>query len=228
MRTDHSGVFESVHRDASSLRYHRHGISFATIVLEGSYTEVRDGVPSAYSKGSIVLHPPSEEHSDYFTSATRCLNVELDETMTPGFVEAAALHLTRCDGTPEARVALSRLRLLLESRGQTQLPVFPAWLQATIEYFGWSTAQPLREAATLAGVHQTHFSREFRRYIRMTPSGFRSRARVRRASELLLSTSTPLARIAQECGFSDQSHLTRAFGAALGLSPAAYRRTFAR
>jgi AraC family transcriptional regulator len=62
----------------------------------------------------------------------------------------------------------------------------------------------------------------------MTPTAFRRGARVRRATELLLSTNTRLALVAQECGFSDQSHLTREFGAAVGLSPATFRRTFAR
>jgi transcriptional regulator GlxA family with amidase domain len=78
------------------------------------------------------------------------------------------------------------------------------------------------------GVHQTHFSREFHRHVGLTPNGFRRRARVRRASELLLETALPLASVAQACGFNDQSHLTRTFGAALGLPPAAYRRVFAR
>jgi len=51
---------------------------------------------------------------------------------------------------------------------------------------------------------------------------------VRLASKLLLTTSSPLARVALSAGLSDQSHLTRLFSERLGLSPAAFRRTFAR
>jgi transcriptional regulator GlxA family with amidase domain len=51
---------------------------------------------------------------------------------------------------------------------------------------------------------------------------------VRLASKLLLTTTAPIASIALNAGFSDQSHLTRFFSERLGISPAGYRRTFAR
>jgi AraC-like DNA-binding protein len=35
----------------------------------------------------------------------------------------------------------------------------------------------------------------------------------------------PLASVALECGFADQSHLTRRFKGAVGVTPAAWRRT---
>ena len=62
----------------------------------------------------------------------------------------------------------------------------------------------------------------------MTANAYRARARIRLASKMLLTTMAPIARIALSAGFSDQSHLTRAFSRSLGLSPAGYRRTFAR
>jgi transcriptional regulator GlxA family with amidase domain len=43
---------------------------------------------------------------------------------------------------------------------------------------------------------------------------------------LLLDTERPVAEIALETGFSDQSHLTRVFRRALGETPAALRRRF--
>ena len=49
----------------------------------------------------------------------------------------------------------------------------------------------------------------------------------RRAKELLaanLSGDIPLAVLARECGFSDQSHFTRFFSAAVGTSPGLWRR----
>jgi transcriptional regulator GlxA family with amidase domain len=62
----------------------------------------------------------------------------------------------------------------------------------------------------------------------MTANAYRTRARIRLASKMLLTTMAPIARIALNAGFSDQSHLTRAFSRSLGLSPAGFRRTFAR
>jgi len=237
---DRPAVFESVHRKASTLRYHRHGTPFATIVLEGSYTEVGDGRPGVHRAGSIVLHRAAEEHADYFTSAARCLNVELDDAIEHAASQtgafAAPLRRAVDDvvrafnaGAPSAAMerAARKLHAAL-ARGAIEPPALPAWLAATIERFGWASDQPIGAAAKLAGVHPTHFSREFHRRVGMTPNAFRQRARVRRASDLLLATSAGLSAVAQECGFNDQSHFTRAFGAALGLSPAAYRRTFSR
>src|SRR4051794_21138449 len=47
--------------------------------------------------------------------------------------------------------------------------------------------------------------------------------RVDTAARLLRSSRTPLATIAVECGFADQSHLTTAFRKRIGVTPAVYR-----
>jgi AraC-like DNA-binding protein len=233
-------VFQTDHRAFTALRYHHHGVSFATIVLEGGYTEVRDGVPNNCAAGEIVLHRASEEHADYFTSAARCLNVELEPAavhgafesgLPTGAVRSAVDAVVRAFSTDAGGAALEAAVLRLQSALASRPPArhsVPDWLRAAIDRFEWSGDPPLREAARIVGVHQTHFSREFHRHVGLTPNGFRRRARVRRASELLLETALPLASVAQACGFNDQSHLTRTFGAALGLPPAAYRRVFAR
>jgi AraC family transcriptional regulator len=48
--------------------------------------------------------------------------------------------------------------------------------------------------------------------------------RVQRAKELLERSPHSLALVAYECGFSDQSHMTRVFSAAVGITPGAWRR----
>ncbi len=239
--TEQVAVSVTTHPDASLLRYHRHGISFATIVLEGSFVEVRDGMPGVHSKGSVLIRSSEEEHADYFTSAGRCLNVELGEASALAAAETnaadprarrAAYDVARAVSAgatdSELRDAARRMRETIVSIANVAQPAPPEWLKITIERFGWSSGEPLYAAAKLAGVHPVHFSREFHRYMRMTPTAFRRRARVRRASELLLATDARLAIVAQECGFSDQSHLTREFGSTVGLPPASFRRTFAR
>jgi AraC-like DNA-binding protein len=221
-------VSESVHSEASALQYHRHGVAFATIVLEGSYTEVQNGTPNTHAAGSIVFHDANEEHADYFTSAGRCLNVELHESAALVPIEGITLDATLYLDPATLNAALERLNARLTAGTRAQVKARPDWLTAAIERFDWLADEPLRDAAKLVGIHQTHFSRAFHRHLGMTPNDYRLRARVRRASEMLLATSARITNIAQACGFNDQSHLTRAFGAALGLTPAAYRRTFAR
>jgi AraC-like DNA-binding protein len=69
-----------------------------------------------------------------------------------------------------------------------------------------------------------YFIRAFRQSFGVTPYQWLSRARVERAMELLLEQHQSLADIAQACGFSDQSHLSRAFRQRVGDPPARWRR----
>jgi AraC family transcriptional regulator len=51
------------------------------------------------------------------------------------------------------------------------------------------------------------------------------RLRLDRARRLLSETELPLAEVALESGYCDQSHLTRTFRAELETTPAAFRRS---
>jgi AraC family transcriptional regulator len=234
-------VFESVHREGMLLKHHGHETAFATIVLEGAYTEVCNAIPSVCPVGTIVLHGEGEEHADYFTNAGRCLNVELERparsVLASSAIDAplrrAVDDVVRAFYTRPSEMSLDETVANLQNMlnvGSSEPPVASerGWLEAVIDGFEWTGNAPLREAAALAGIHPTHFSREFHRRTGETPNDYRRRARVGRASELLLSTSRHIADIALACGFNDQSHLTRAFGASLALTPGEYRRTFAR
>jgi AraC family transcriptional regulator len=223
------------------MRHHCHASPYVTIVLSGAYVEVRDAVPELCRGGTIVVHDAGEEHADRFARDTRCLNVEF-----PGEIGAPPLRgnvaldapLLRdavqlvvrsfYDGTCKLPDAVRSLQEALLQRSSEAQPNRPHWLGRVIDAFPWAGTVPLREAAALAGVHETHFSRAFHRHVGMTANEYRVRSRVRLASELLLTTTASLARIALTAGFSDQSHLTRTFSERLDLSPGGYRRTFAR
>jgi AraC-like DNA-binding protein len=230
-------IFETHHRQESTLRFHSHGMAYATIVLSGSYTEVRGRVPQAVAAGSVIVHSAHEEHADHFLGDAHCLNIELahDAGVYGSVTIDAALHgaLARMrrsfyrDSTRLHSDVVEVQTLLKERREDTNAGA-PDWLKPVLEQFDWCDALPLRNAAKLAGVHPVQFSRAFHRHVGITSNDYRRRARLHRASELLLGTTHPLARIAQSCGFADQSHLTRTFGEALGLSPAQYRRIFGR
>ena len=84
----------------------------------------------------------------------------------------------------------------------------------------------LGELAGAVGVHPSHLARSFRRHHGTSVAAYLRRERLRWACRLLSGTLMPLLEIAQEAGFADQSHLTRALRQATGLTPAAYRRRF--
>jgi AraC family transcriptional regulator len=70
------------------------------------------------------------------------------------------------------------------------------------------------------------FLRGFTASFGQTPHAYVTARRIAAARRLLSETDMPLAMVAYECGFSHQSHLGCALRAAIGLTPAAYRRAF--
>jgi AraC family transcriptional regulator len=82
----------------------------------------------------------------------------------------------------------------------------------------------LEALAQQAGFSPYHFARLFRQMTGESPHHFVLRQRVERAQQLLKETNAPLAQVAIESGFANQSHLTRVFKQQRGLTPRAYRQ----
>lgn len=82
----------------------------------------------------------------------------------------------------------------------------------------------LEVLAQQAGFSSYHFARLFRQTTGESPHQFVLRQRIERAQRLLKERDIPLARVAIESGFANQSHFTQAFKRHLGLTPRAYRR----
>ena len=90
--------------------------------------------------------------------------------------------------------------------------------------FGATTdALSLGAISEATGRDPAHICRTFRASFGVSITEFTKLLRVRRACVLLRTTSRPITSIALDAGFCDQAHLTRAFRAVLGATPAAYR-----
>lgn len=90
----------------------------------------------------------------------------------------------------------------------------------------YSHAISMTEMAALSGLSSTHFNRRFQQLLRMTPTSYLRSIRIQAARQLLSGTNKSLAEIAQESGFTDQSHFTRCFREGTGLTPGEYRTRF--
>lgn len=80
----------------------------------------------------------------------------------------------------------------------------------------------LATLAGIAGLSRFHLIRAFRRETGLTPFAWLADRRVREARALLAGGASP-GEAAAACGFADQSHLTRAFKARIGVTPGRYR-----
>lgn len=83
---------------------------------------------------------------------------------------------------------------------------------------------PVAELAGRCGLSRSYFARAFKVSMGQPPHRWLMHYRIHCARELLERTDDSIAAVALNCGFADQSHLTRVFHAVTGTSPAAWRR----
>jgi AraC-like DNA-binding protein len=82
----------------------------------------------------------------------------------------------------------------------------------------------LDELAALVDLHRSHVARAFRRLTGMTLGDYRRRLQVSKVIRALsIGAERPLADLALDAGFADQSHMTRVIKRATGMTPGAYR-----
>ncbi|RYD35271.1 MAG: AraC family transcriptional regulator [Verrucomicrobiaceae bacterium] len=84
---------------------------------------------------------------------------------------------------------------------------------------------PLRatELAELAGMTVPQLDRRMKRVFHLSTAQFVRKSRIEHAAALLSGTSLPIAGIALDCGYGDQTAFTRQFRATVGMPPAVYR-----
>ena len=73
----------------------------------------------------------------------------------------------------------------------------------------------------MSGLSESYLIRAFHYEFGLPPHAYHLRVRLAAACELL-SRGLALASVAYECGFADQSHLSRKFKAVYGVTPAAW------
>lgn len=103
-------------------------------------------------------------------------------------------------------------------------------LGRAIEHISKHYREPLSNEALAkcAGLSVRAFERQFRTHYRLSPHQYVMRHRVRMASHALVHSDAPIAAIAAEHGFADQSHFTREFRQVVGDTPTNYRKRYRR
>ena len=250
-RRDISGfsITDAVYPEGLCLAKHYHNDAYLISVLSGEFVETYAGAKSICTQGNLRFLPPCELHENHYTSTSRCLLVRIDPSVlsrlrehasvlsSPGEVRGIACawlagRLQREFMAEDDIAGLAIEGVLLEilaesarSIGQADSGRAPRWLKRVREMLeeNYLSSPSLTELAILAGVHQVHLSREFRKHYNCTIGEFIRKRRVEHACQLLSKSEAPLSEIALTCGFSDQSHFSAMFKAHIGLTPAKFR-----
>jgi transcriptional regulator GlxA family with amidase domain len=135
------------------------------------------------------------------------------------------------------RVASQLVMFFKRPGGQMQFSrkgeAVPAGRAALQELQRWVAANPTLDhsVASLAkrmDLSPRHFARLFRSEVGITPATWVEEARVSAARQLLEQGHEAPKQVAAHCGFADADTLRRAFARHVGVTPAEYRKRFAR
>lgn len=225
---------EVLYAPGAVLGRHAHANARFAAVLAGRYREEYGGRRFECSPGSVTYRPAGAVHANRFLEQTRCLMVEcdgvdgIDQPVQHEDTFDVAMQIHREMVRPDAASPLILEGLLMRLASRVAADA-PPWLVAVRERIvaDDGARMTLRELASSSGVQPSHLATSFRRAFGCTVGEFKRRRRVAVAIDLLAREMT-LADVALACGFSDQSHFTREFRRASGMTPAAFRRAQSR
>jgi len=83
----------------------------------------------------------------------------------------------------------------------------------------------LDELARYTGISKYHFLRLFKLCFQQSPQELQDKLRMKKAIELITSTTSPLSPIAYDLGYLDLANFSKKFKNQYGVSPSEYRKT---
>jgi AraC-like DNA-binding protein len=241
------GIQAVTARSARGFARHTHDQFGIGLMVSGAQTSASGRGPVEVSAGDLITVNPGEVHDGLPVDDTGrswrmlYLDAPVMQQLTgsardfafpalrrPGLAACFA-RLFRAAPQPLARLAaetsLLTLRKALEDRPMRPQP--PAPITRAVEALQDDPARAvsLSDLSALAGLSRFHFLRSFRSATGLAPHAYQVQARLHLARRLIL-TGQPLAAVAVEAGFADQSHLTRLFARSYGMTPGHYVRNF--
>lgn len=236
------GLIDEIERlPAESVAYLRRAAEAGVPLIgicTGSFILYRAGLMSGYKACVSWFH-----HDDFLTQfdgltpvSDQIFVVDRDRLTCSGGVSSAHLAAFLVDrhiGSAVARKSLAIMMIDEAMRAERPQPGLPLELE---------TRDPLVKRALLAmqqtmdapltipkiaerlDVSRRQLERHFASALGMSPQAAGRKVRLAQARHLLYSTERTISQIAADTGFSDASHLTRAFRAEFGQTPENWRR----
>jgi AraC family transcriptional regulator len=229
---------------------HSHEAAFVTMMLGGEYTETAARRLMRFERFSAIYHPPGVEHQDFIGKpGVQLLVFEFRPSLLDD-VEIDPGGFRSLRDLSGSRAAWELLKLYRDaSGGAAQLDFEARALDLIAHVVPFPRTVPrdrpslvrardylqasFRERVTMedvsraAGIHPVYLGQAFHYEFGETIADHVSRLRVRAAAAQLSGTDMPIAAIAFDHGFCDQSHFQRVFKKLSGLTPAEFRRSFA-
>src|SRR5262245_8622220 len=242
---------ESAAQKEALVPEHSHEQPHITAVLEGNCFENYRGRTRELAPLTVIYTYPGEPHTIRLTSKRfRTFDIELKSDWLEGRLErpisptvlmeyrnhTISWLISRLyqefremdDLSPIAMegLALEILADLARAARCVKTKKAPHWLRLVMEQIQeeFSRTITLSELAKTAGVNPSHLAEVFREHFQCTPAEFIRELRIEHSIRQMANSDLSLSEISLTAGFSDQSHFSRIFKRATGLTPAKYRR----
>lgn len=188
------------------------------IMLQFDHAGLADPVLSE-QHARMPLKPELEFHDDGLAAVLRSMVREVAEGCPSGALFAESLSLGVA-----MRLQQRAAQRHAPARERGKLSAAQAHRVQDLVRARLAQALSIGELAQAAGFSRTQFVRLFKNTFACTPYQYVLDMRLQRARTLVLAGEVPLAGIAEEAGFSSQSHMTTAFVRAFGATPGDLRR----
>ena len=181
--------------------------------------DLYDNIVSEMVRGSAVNPEPRTELRDplvsqiVLTIANQIGYGVVDNILADALSTALAVRIIQRHVDPSA-ITLAPASGLSRERLQQVREYVEAHLEDRVS---------LTDLAQVVCLSPYHFSRSFKLALGVSPHRYVTQRRLERAKTLMRRTNQPLAQIALQAGFADQSHLTSVFHRETGLTPGQFR-----
>lgn len=117
------------------------------------------------------------------------------------------------------------MALLAESHKEVSQDTRPLAIEKAVQFALNHFDEPIAVAdlSEASGLSRYHFSREFNKYLNITPAGFIHKLRIEKAVNMLQAGDLTSREIADRCGFQSASYFCRAFFKEFQVSPGKFR-----
>jgi AraC family transcriptional regulator len=238
------------HQPDLRINKHIHQSLNLVCVINGSFVEKLRHRGFQCASGSLLVKPAGEVHSNHYgRGGAECLIIEVNSDwytdranlLKPlnqvAHFQAPFLSPLILQIRTEMSLAGTASRLIIEGLVIELLGKLvrqgcgngtrrkPAWLQQALDFLNAHYREhfTLSDLAQAVGVHPSHLSRAFQNQYRCSVGNYVRSLRLNEARRRLSLSQEPIADIAVDLGFHDQSHFTHVYKNHTGLTPAEFR-----
>jgi AraC family transcriptional regulator len=240
-------ISHSQHPALEEVQLHYHRNPYFVYVSSGSYNEYYQRGQIHLTPGDILFHPAGSEHSNVISSLpVSCINLELSAAwfehlqmpspncsfpqqhpMYRKIIGSICNELSYEDAYSESVIYSHAIQLTAASARLQHHPSIQRKYSISVKKYieNADDAQhvSLQDLSSLTGLTTFHLCRIFKKETGISIGEYLRENKIKRACDLLRTTSIPPSTVSMLLGYSDNAHFYREFKKRVGCTPVQYR-----